>query len=329
MSHAPLRREPATLLGVEGGPVLPDGRAEWLFARSGRRLRVARFEPAGAVRGSVVLSTGRTEPIEKYGEVAQAFLDRGFVVLTHDWAGQGLSERFLADRLRGDVEGGYGAFLADFRDILESYAGELVRPRVAVAHSMGGALTALALSHAIAEFDGAVLCAPMMMFSSGLIPTCATRRLVSVALRLGFGTRMPRPQLDPAHVRFEDNVLTHDRERYERARVLYRAHPEIALGEPTWRWLKFGLDLGDELARPGTAERIRCPVTIVAAGADSVVHNAPIQSFAARLPRGRYVEVPGAFHEILMEIDPLRDRFFREFDALVRSLPEAGERVVA
>src|SRR5688500_3011687 len=82
---ATLRREPSSLYRVEGGPFVPPGSAEWLFARSGRGLRVAKFLPAGSVRGSVVLSTGRTEPIEKYGEVAADLVSRGFAVLTHDW----------------------------------------------------------------------------------------------------------------------------------------------------------------------------------------------------------------------------------------------------
>jgi lysophospholipase len=300
--------------------VLPEGSAEWLLARSGRRLRVARFLPPGPVRGSVVLSPGRTEPIEKYGEVAGALLSRGFAVLTHDWAGQGLSQRFLSDRLRGDVDGGFAAFLADFSDVVSAYAGELPRPWIAVGHSMGGALTALALTEVPASFDGAVLCAPMMMFSTGAIPPWAARRLVAGAMRLGIGKRLVRGQVDPVKVPFEDNVLTHDRARYERSRVLYRAHPELCIGEPTWRWLKFGVDLGDRLASPGAAEGIRCPVTLLAAGADLVVHNAAIHRFARRIPRGRYVGIPGAFHEILMEIDAYRDRFFEEFDRLAADL---------
>jgi alpha-beta hydrolase superfamily lysophospholipase len=45
--------------------------------------------PDGPPRGSVVVSPGRSEPIEKYFEVVQDLLDRGFVVLVHDWRGQG------------------------------------------------------------------------------------------------------------------------------------------------------------------------------------------------------------------------------------------------
>ena len=38
--------------------------------------------------GKVVLSGGRTEPIEKYFEVIEDLTGRGFVVLAHDWRGR-------------------------------------------------------------------------------------------------------------------------------------------------------------------------------------------------------------------------------------------------
>ena len=73
----------------------------------------ALFVPQGRARGSIILSGGRTEPIEKYYEVIADFLERDFVVLAHDWRGQGLSARLLADPLKGHASG-YKAYLEDF-----------------------------------------------------------------------------------------------------------------------------------------------------------------------------------------------------------------------
>ncbi|HET9930216.1 MAG TPA: alpha/beta hydrolase [Polyangiaceae bacterium] len=306
--------ELAPLFRVEGGPVLPAGSADWVIARSGRRLRAALFEPPVERRGSIVLSPGRTEPIEKYGEVVSDLVGRGFVVLVHDWAGQGLSHRFQSDRMRGDIEGGADAFVADYGDVVGAFALRLPRPWIAMGHSMGGALTALALTESDLKFDAAALCAPMMEFSAGGLPIALAEVVVGCALRLGLGKRLPRPQADPVEVPFETNVLTHDRPRYERTLALYRACPDLRLGEPTWRWLSFGLDLRARLALPGAAERISVPVLVVGAGADRVVHVAPIRRFSDRLPRGKYLELAGAFHEILMERDEHRNRFFDAFD---------------
>ena len=59
--------DPAPLVSIPEAPA-PDGRAEWFEGARGAKLRAGLF-PAPNPRGSVVLSTGRTEPIEKYYEV--------------------------------------------------------------------------------------------------------------------------------------------------------------------------------------------------------------------------------------------------------------------
>lgn len=312
--------EPAPLYRVAGGPPLPEGAAEWLVARSGRRLRSARFTPPGSARGSVVVSTGRTEPIEKYGEVVGELVARGFVVLAHDWAGQGLSERFADDRLAGDVIGGANALAGDFRDLLDAHAAALPKPWFALAHSMGAALNALALSEGEPRFAGAALSAPMIEFAVGQLPFWLIRGVVAAAGRVAGDARLARRQVDPAELAFEKNLCTHDRARYERIRTLYRAHPDLRLGEPTWRWLDFAVDLRARLTSPGTAERIACPLVAVAAGDDRIVRSDAIRRFVARVPRGKFVEVAGAFHELLMETDDVRARFWKAFDELVNAI---------
>jgi lysophospholipase len=312
--------EPAPLHRVAEGPPLPEGTAEWLVARSGRRLRVARFAPAGPARGSVVVSTGRAESIEKYGEVVSELVLRGFVVLAHDWAGQGLSTRFAADTLTCDIVGGCDALTADFRDILAAHAELLPRPWIALAHSMGAALMALVLSEGEARFAGAALCAPMVEFAVDPLPFWLIRSVVATMRRVGAGARLARQQVDPAELPFESNLCTHDRACYERTRALYRACPDLRLGEPTWRWLDFAVDLRERLVRPGAAERIACPLVAVAAGDDRIVKSDAIRRFVARVPHGRCVEVPVAFHEVLMETDRERARFWHEFDTLARDV---------
>jgi len=298
-------------------PESPAVSSEWLHASSGRRLRVALFGERDGARGSVVLSPGRTEPIEKYLEVVADLRARGFVVLAHDWAGQGLSTRFSEDRLAGDVVGGCGAFLSDYQDMMAAYGARLPRPWVAMGHSMGGALTALVLGENAVRFDAAALCAPMVEFSAGKVPIWLARPVIGLAVATGRGGELARRQADPAEAAFETNLLTHDRTRYERMIALYRAHPELRLGEPTWRWLRFGLELRDRLLAPEFAPRIACPLLIVGAGADQIVHTSAARTFAARIPGARYEELPGAFHEILMETDALRARFFQCFDEQV------------
>ena len=71
-----------------------------------------------------MLSGGRTEPIEKYFEVIEDLTGRGYVVLAHDWRGQGLSHRSLTNRLAGHADG-YQAFLDDYHALLAKYESRL------------------------------------------------------------------------------------------------------------------------------------------------------------------------------------------------------------
>ena len=146
----------APLGDLPDDPVPPGAEADWFVGAGGAKLRAALFTPPGRARGTVVLSGGRTEAIEKYYETIRDLLERGFVVLTHDWRGQGLSARELPDRLKGFARG-YKPFLEDYRRLLNTYEARLPKPWVAVGHSMGGCLTLLALANGEKRFVGSEL----------------------------------------------------------------------------------------------------------------------------------------------------------------------------
>ena len=86
---------------IRGHPDVPQpaaDRVEWIEGAHGHRQRSALF-PAKDPLGSVVVSAGRTEFIEKYFEVIGELLERRYTVLIHDWRGQGLSTRLLTNAL--------------------------------------------------------------------------------------------------------------------------------------------------------------------------------------------------------------------------------------
>ena len=279
------------------------------------RLRVALFPASGPVRGSVVVSPGRTEPIEKYFEVVDELRGRGFTVLVHDWFGQGLSTRPLRDPLRGHALS-WRRYLHEFSAVLDAFERRLPRPWIALGHSMGGGLTALALLEGERRFAGAALSAPMIGVLTGE-RSARELRMISKLMRLvGRGGELPLPPIDPLHETFETTVLTHDRARWERARAQVVACPQLVLGGPTWSWLSCALELSARLKRAGSAETLAIPVAIVVAGEEKLVDNADARAFAERLPNGRLVEVPGAYHELLMETDALRAPFWSAFDAV-------------
>jgi lysophospholipase len=312
--------EPAPLRVTPAAPVPAGGIAEWYTGSGGARLRAALFPPQGAPRGTVVVSPGRTEPIEKYFETVTGLTARGFAVLVHDWRGQGLSHRLLPDPLLGHARG-WKDFLGDYSGLLAAFETRLPEPWIALGHSMGGCLTLLALASGQEGISAAILSAPMLGLQTGRVPIAVARALATVLTTIGRGGS---PVFrSPAGQTFEGNILTHDRPRWERNEALFAAWPELAVGDPTWGWLDFALSATSTLQTGPGVPRIAIPVTIVIAGDERLVDNAGARRVAGRLPNARLVEIPGAYHELLQDTDVVRAAFWREFDALAERVAAA------
>ncbi|HYF23557.1 MAG TPA: alpha/beta hydrolase [Caulobacteraceae bacterium] len=327
----------APLMSIPGAAAPAGGTGEWYRGAGGLRLRAAFWEPTGEARGTVVLSPGRTEPIEKYYETIGDFLARGFAVLAHDWRGQGLSARLLPDRLKGHARA-VEEYLDDFSRLLDAYESRAPKPWIMVGHSMGGVLNLLSLTGGESRFAAAVLSSPMLRIKTGKKSLWSVRFAARWNVRHGkAGEYVLEAFEDPFEHTFEKDALTSDRTRYERWREQLYACPHLALGGVTWGWLAFAVDAGERALKIKPMKKVRIPVSIVQAGDDTRVWKTTAKWLAKRLPKGRYVEVPSAMHEILLEVDERRQFFFQEFDALadelapriepVRAWPPASEPV--
>jgi lysophospholipase len=290
--------------------------AEWFTAADGARLRVAIFKPRGRAKpkGSVVVSPGRTEAIEKYLELTGELLARGYVVLVHDWRGQGLSHRSLPDRLAGHADG-FDGFIEDYRAILGAYEARLPKPWIAVGHSMGGCLTLAALASGEDRFAAALLCAPMLGIQIKE-PIWLARGVSALMTRIGRAAALTGANGDLFYERFDGNLLTHDRLRWDRIAATLKACPDLALGAPTWGWLHSALIAMARLQRPAVLARVTLPVVILSAGEDLIVDSAAQARAAALLPNAQLVNVPGARHEIIQETDDIRAAFWSAFEGL-------------
>ena len=71
------------------------------------------------------------------------------------------------------------------------------------------------------------------------------------------------------------------------------------------------------MRRKSFAEEIATPLLVFGAGRDRVVRVEAVRAFVKNLPNARYVEIEDSMHEILMENDSIRARFWAEFDAFV------------
>lgn len=270
---------------------------------------------AGREKGSLLFLPGRGDFIEKYLESLDHWAQGGWRVTALDWRGQGAS-----GRLGGDARTGH---IADFAQWVEDLTGFWRQwsqgrdgPRVIVAHSMGGHLALRAAAEERIDPDALVLSAPMLGLA-GRLPAAAMHQLARAFAAVGDDRRAAWKWRDDGSdtLAWRARLLTHDAERYA-DEIWWRRHrPDLVMGPGSWRWLERAYASMRRLARPGALERIEVPVLILASSADRLVSFGAIARAARRLPRAELLAFgPEAAHEILREVDPVRDRALARID---------------
>lgn len=295
---APLREDLAE------GPA--GGRALWLHARDGVRLRLALW-PAEAATATVLILPGRTEYCEKYGPVARALVAAGFAVAAIDWRGQGLAQRLCPDPMLGHV-GDFADYQADLDAVMQALAVQPDMPpaRHMLAHSMGGAIGLRALTRGLG-FASAVFSAPMWGIHLPALPAHLLRWVSGGLDGLGLGAHyIPGPGAGPvsyvATARFDGNVLTRDPVRFAALKNHLRAEPRFGLGGPSIAWAHAALTECHALAElPAPA----IPTLTFLGSLEAVVDAEAIRARMANLPGGRLEVVQGGRHEVLMDPPPV------------------------
>ena len=306
MSPAPLFED------VAGGP--QGGKAHWLVTSDRIRIRAAHWHPDGNARGTVFLFPGRTEYIEKYGDAAREFTQRGFAFVSIDWRGQGLADRLLADPRIGHV-GTVPDYQHDVRATL-AMADELKLPKPwhVIGHSMGGAIglrTVLETDH----FASCAFTGPMWGIFFTPIMKPLSRLTTYWGPRLGLGEKIPPTTSLDSYVLsqpFKGNALTRDPGMYKMMQDQLTAHPELSLGAPSTIWLREALTECDWLMQQ-PAPAIPC-LTYLGTH-EQIVDRKAIRARMANWPGGTLIEIPDGEHEVMMEPPNVRGPVFDQLSA--------------
>lgn len=300
---------------VVAGP--EGGAAWWVHAADGVRLRFA-YWPCEDARGTVLLFPGRTEYVEKYSLAAREFAARGYATVAVDWRGQG-----LADRVCPDLRVGHVALFSDYQaDVDAVMAGlselDIPQPLHLLGHSMGGAIGLYAATEGL-DVASCAFTGPMWGISLSPVVRQVGWALSSLAPMIGLGHKMPpstRPENYVISQPFEGNALTRDPEMYQMMIDQVTAHPEAAIGGPTFTWLRESLKVTRLLAnRPSP----RQPGLAIVGSAERIIDVDRIRARMEAWPNGDIWVVPDAEHEVMMEVPATRiqvfDRLTAHFDA--------------
>lgn len=276
---------------------------------SGANLRYASLPAQGEPKGTIVISNGFRETIEKYFEVMRDLSERGFTVWALDWHGQGGSERFDKQHPQRMINKGYEEHV----NALQQFATEVVRkedgPFVLLAHSMGAHIGLRHLHDHPGVFDSAIMSSPMCDVLTAGYPRPVAELLTKFAKTGGFLDRyVPKGHdWDPAiDERFDVNTRTSDPERFKVTAEIFNAKPETRMGQATYGWLMNTFNSISKIRQPGYLEEIKTPILMAVAGDEHIVDKEASFRAAKALPNCTLVDAPQSKHEIWMERDEIR-----------------------
>lgn len=269
-------------------------------------------------KATLFILNGRAEYIERYFETINDMVQRGFAVVSFDWRGQGGSQRLLSDPMRGYVKS-----FKNYDSDLEAIVGlarrlDFPEPFYALAHSTGGNVLLRALRDQ-RWFKRAVLSAPLLGLHFGKWPLPLVRVLTLGAKLFALGwAYLPGYARGPLkRAEFPNNPLTSDRARWNRDMATLEAHPELGVGGATYGWLRAVMQSLAALHKWPKSKGPTCPTMIIIAGQDRVVSNFDTRRFVESTAGFTLLTIEDSRHEILMENNVIRSKFFAAFDAFM------------
>lgn len=296
-------------------------------SRNGVKLRFGSVYPESRIPNAViVILPGRTEFIEKYFEAARDLTSRNLAVWIMDWQGQGLSQRPAVHPERGHSPD-FEVHVDDLHDFILGYVkhacvhpdvGRI--PMVMLAHSMGANIGLRYMHKYPGMFECAALTAPMLGLKSvSCIPYWLALPLAGLLSVIGENKYASgQKPWDPQERVKEGDTLSGDPVRNKLHDTWMGNNPALKVGGVTYGWLYSALLSCRKLQGEKLLKSINTPCVLAVAGKEKLVTNSDISRAARILPNAVLLEFPHAGHEIMMETDEVRDRFFENLYTLVK-----------
>lgn len=283
-------------------PFFAQGEQGQLTAFDGKKLHYHYF-PQPQAHSQLILVTGWTEGAPKYAEVIYDLHQAGVETFVMDWRGQGLSERLIED-----TQVTWVADYDDFVKDLHQFVTDVVKPRARLpltimGHSMGANVITLYLTKHPESFERAVLSSPMLDMILGPYPTWLGHAISWLYNAVGLGSRMVwgHSYFDPAQA---ENWVTHSQLRWRFWNQYKAAHPQYVLNAASFRWVLEGLRATGYMKE--NAHRIQIPLLMLQAGRDLYVATEGQDHVCNKAFYCKKVTYPFAKHEILNEVDLIR-----------------------
>ena len=298
------------------------------FERAGRQIRFGSVFPADSIPDAVVVCfPGVGEFAEKYFETARNILDCNMAFWVMDWLGQGQSGRYLdnAQKRHG------GSFKEDIEDmhyfILEYIKHSSVHPDrgriplALLAHSMGANICLHFLAKHPQFFECAAFTAPMIGIKAFKNTPNWLSRMATQFCHLTLGKKYIPGGADwgiQKHTPEGPYKLSSDPVRGSVHNAWCQTDERLKVGDVTLGWVHHAHQSCIQIQHPQNIEAIDTPCFFGIAEHEHLVDNAVARTVIGQLKNATCVDIPNSHHEILMDVDAVRDVFIDGFKQLIK-----------
>jgi lysophospholipase len=257
----------------------------------------------------LVIFPGRTEPSNKYQEVAYDLKDLGYDFLLVNHRAQGLSERILKDQQKGHIKN-FDHYVESALVIIDETLKKKNYSSVTLlAHSMGN-LIGLKIHQERPElFNKMILSSPMLDIITAPFSETQALLLTKTLTYTGFSAKYVQGH-GPTTARdreFENNRVTSSPARWKMARDLEDENNFLIMGGATNRWTYQSLKHSRALEKDFKHLR-QVPVLMFTAGKEFYVLNQRAQTLCQTFKGNcQYTHFPTALHELFQERDEFRN----------------------
>jgi lysophospholipase len=259
-------------------------------------------------KGTVVILPGLSEFSEKYIETAQFFNAHHYDIYIIDWAYQGRSTR-RADNPQKRHSDGYETDISDLTFLINNII-PTNKPLYMLAHSMGGHIGLRYLATQNHKVKAASFSAPMLgikgvrYFPAGL--SALFKPIENFYIPTGKDWHESSRKSDGTDIFTSDPIRDQVHNKWK------LSNSELQVGYPTFKWIRESLNSILFMKQKENLQEIKIPTLIATAGKEALVDNKAIQSAAPIMLQTKLMHFKNAKHEILMEIDDIRDQFLNE-----------------
>lgn len=278
-----------------------------------KRIHVKRYL-ADQPQGVVVISHGFSESARKYQEIIYYFLREGYHVYIPEHCGHGLSYRFTEDPSLIHVDH-WSRYSRDFLRV-----SRLIRkahrslPLYLFAHSMGGAVAAIAAARDPYMYRKVILSSPMIRPLTGSVPYPAAVRIARAACRTGKAMDYAAGQKPYDGTEKFETSSGLSEPRFDRYKQIRMGNLAYQTWSPSYGWVYSAAKMNRYLQQHAWKE-IAAPVLLFQAETDRLVSNKAQDIFADKInlygkTSCTVVKMTGTRHEIFNAPDDILEIYW-------------------